>query len=852
MQYPFKRLLISILLLVILLGVTGIMAQNGDGAMLRFVHAIPGASAIDIYTDGQLTISGLDFGAASTYINVAAGPHQLTVTQTGATTPLWQQDVSPAAGSALTLVAASADPLTFSVFQDDLSPLRLGQARLSAIHAIDGGQAVDLVLTDGQTVLPALAFNQPAGTIDVPAFVYDLVAVPTGETVDNALTEPSPTALNSGATYTLVLYGTASSPNALWLSAPTTTDVDSGFVRLAHGVAGADAVDVFVNDTLIAPSLGFGSSATEYIPLPAGDYSVALHAAGSDEVISTSDVAVESGSWVTAVALGSGDDISLSLFDDALSTINESESVFRVINGIDGEANVALELADGTVLVDNVASGEVGDAIVEPSTEGVTALVTLGDTTSEFDLLEGGVYGGVYYNALALDGDEPQVVLFAPVSLAQGIGSAPGSTSVASADTSQDSSEVVPAPTATPAEVVQAATATLAEVAPPPTEVPQVVPAVETQPPPATLTGPTGRIVLDPGANLQLREYPSSQARSLGLAPSGAVLIILGRAGEEVLLEGITPDPSATAFIDPATLVPEDADLLPEETWLFITYNTPDGGAIDAWVNSLYLDVRDEDGRPQRLADLPAVPSNQPGEARATDVTPPPIPQDRVVARVFNLDPGVNLNIRRTSETAGEVLERVSNGTLMEFLGINEVGDWVFVRYPLPSGGEVTGWVNATYVEYLFNDQPVTLEEINEREMLVITPDDERGEVRGDVGGVVLPTVDPLRDAIVAEVTIDEGANLHLRLTADSNGESLALIPSGTLLLVTGRTGESEWLQVSFEGREGWISSAFVRLTFNGAPFELANVPALTTAVPTTPTTAPAATVEPPTATPTT
>src|SRR5262245_13114492 len=120
MQFHFKRFLISILLLVLLLSVTGILAQDGDGAMLRFVHVIPGASAIDIYTDGQLTISGLDFGAASTYVNVAAGPHQLTVTQSGATTPLWQQDVSPAAGSALTLVASSTSSLTFTVFEDDL------------------------------------------------------------------------------------------------------------------------------------------------------------------------------------------------------------------------------------------------------------------------------------------------------------------------------------------------------------------------------------------------------------------------------------------------------------------------------------------------------------------------------------------------------------------------------------------------------------------------------------------------------------------------------------------------------------------------------------------------------------
>jgi SH3-like domain-containing protein len=366
--------------------------------------------------------------------------------------------------------------------------------------------------------------------------------------------------------------------------------------------------------------------------------------------------------------------------------------------------------------------------------------------------------------------------------------------------------------------------------------------------------GPTARIILDPGANLQLREYPSSQARSLGLAPSGTVLLVNGRAGAPTLPEGATPDPNATAFIDLATLVPEDSDLVPEETWLNVTYSTPDGGAIDAWVNSLYLDLRNPRGERMRLADLPTVPENQPGETRSTDITPPPIPEDRVVARVFNLDPGVNLNIRRTAATGGEVLERVQNGTLMEFLGLKESGDWVFVRYSPAGGGSVTGWVNAIYVELLFNDNLITLDELEARELLVITPDDERGEISGDIGALVQPTVNPLRDAVVAEVTIDPGANLHLRRTPDSNAESLALIPSSTLLLVTGRTGESNWLQVEFEDVQGWVSSAYVRLTFNGAPFELMNVPALTTPVPTTPTTQPAApTTDPaaPTATPT-
>jgi SH3-like domain-containing protein len=568
--------------------------------------------------------------------------------------------------------------------------------------------------------------------------------------------------------------------------------------------------------------------------LPEGEYRLSLQVAGTEQLIGGTDVTVRGDSHVTAIALGKPDTVSIELFDDAVSAINENESVFRLINATSGDAAVFLQLGDGTTLTQDIAPGEAGEAVVEPGSEGVKAVVGTDESASEFDLISE-VYGGVYYNAVAVDGSDPQVVLLTPISLAQSTASAPSATTLAAAPPSE---VVITEPTAV--VVAQVATATPAEVVPAQTEESQVVPAQIT-PPPATPAGPTARVVLDPGANLQLRQYPSANALSLGLAPSGTILRVNGRRGAPALPEGATPDPNATAFLDPATLVPEDGDLVPEETWLYVTYSTPDGGAIDAWINSLYVDLRDEDGDRMRLADLPTVPENLPGEARSTDITPPPIPEDRVVARIFNLDTGVNLNIRRTADTTGEVLDRVGNGTLTEFLGLKETGDWMFVRYSPAGGGTITGWVNATYVELLFNDQPITLEELEARELLVIAPDDERGEVRGDVGGVLLPTVDPLRDAVVAEVAIDPGANLHLRRTPDSNAESLALIPSATLLIVSGRTGESNWLQVEFEGVEGWVSSAYVRLTFNGAPFELANVPALTTPVPTTPTPVPAA-----------
>src|SRR5690606_10504442 len=102
-----------------------------------------------------------------------------------------------------------------------------------------------------------------------------------------------------------------------------------------------------------------------------------------------------------------------------------------------------------------------------------------------------------------------------------------------------------------------------------------------------------------------------------------------------------TPNaPEDYEFVDPVTLLadPTKDDLAPEQTWLFVTYSTPDGGSINAWANAQYIDVRNPRGERMRLAELPLVAGNTPGEAIDTAVTPPPVPVNRVAAVVFNLD----------------------------------------------------------------------------------------------------------------------------------------------------------------------------------------------------------------------
>jgi uncharacterized protein YgiM (DUF1202 family) len=817
-----RRVLVLGLVLALLLTAFGsaVSAQDAGTGRLRFVHAVPGVEAVDVYVNGSLAVKGLSFGTALPYLNVPAGQVSLRVTLANITTVLWEQTLNVAANDALTLVASSTDPLQFDEIRDDLGALSFGATRLLIYNAIRNSPGLDIQVSganiEKQTIIIGMGYKGSVGPSQPPANVYNISAVITGEGGEIVLDEV-PFSLVAGVSNIVLLVGTPSTPQAIQLAAPTAADGDAGLVRFAHGVEGAPAVDIAVNGTVIAAGVTYGQS-TPHIALPAGDHNVGLRLAGAPDDLVTADVTVASGVAATAIALGSTDAIEVALFEDTVSGIDNRTAHVSIINTISDSSGATVTLADGTALATDLEPGAMSDAVaLNPPAEGaVTVEVASGESTATGEVASVQFYGGVYYNGFVINTEDGPTLVFAPTGIAQSIDSAPGAAELAAAV------EPTPEPVQDVAssEIVQAT----------PTPAPAV--AQPTVAAPATSTDsslPTARVLLDPGANLQLREYPNSDARSLGLAPSGSTLTVNGRIGApiDILTGNVITLPDGSTFEDPALALTDPAqDLVPSETWLNVNYATADGGTIEAWVNALYLDVRSPRGEQQRLADLPTIPQNQPGERVNTVVTPPPLPTDVVIAEVFNLDPTVNLNIRRQATTQGEVLARVNNGTQLEFLGLGDSGEWVFVSYRPAEGGEITGWASQLYLRYIWSGRAITLDEMVQRNLFVQLDEVTTiGEVSAGASPAPLPTLDPLKDAYVATVVLDPGANLNLRRFASDQAEVLAQIPANSQIVVTSRTADGLWLETSFQGADGWVASRFVTLTFNGRPAELEQVP---------------------------
>lgn len=820
----FRRLTISMVLLLLLIAGTGVMGQSANEALVRFAHTIPGASAVDIYVDNILTVSNLSFGQATDYITITPGPRGIRVTPAEASIALWEQTLEASNQGVYTLIATTENnDLAFTIYRDDFTSLPLGRARFTVIHAIPEAPAVDVLLEDGNPVLLAIEYARPdtSGTLDVPVLPYSMVIAPAGGGIDDALAATGPLQLTTGTSHILLVYGTAEQPQAKILTAPTNPAESGGFLRLVHGVPGAPVVDVYVNDTLVSilGSPDDDRNSTEYIAVPAGSYDLAIRATGTQQDLINAAIDIEQDTYLTAIALPDEDGITAALFEDELSGINPDEALIRVINGGAANTLVNASLSDGSFLADNLAGGEASDILaITPAAQELVIGVTIDGGSNIFSLPATTFYGGVFYNLLIVGDD---ALTLDPVALAQAPGSVPGAELVVVEEATEPE----------PAEVV--------DEPEPAVEEPPAPPVVAAQPTIAP-DQPQGRVFnLNPDANLQIRLYPDTQAESLGRMPFGTVVGVVGREGELIPNQPATPVPPDYEFVDPADLLEDNEDLPRDETWLRIVYTTPDGGTITGWARSDFIDVRRPDGNRMRLRDLETTPGNVPGRVSDTAISAPPTPQQRVTVTVINLNPDANLNIRRIPSETGDVLGNMRRGESADFVGVNQGQTWIYVSFLNAQGCTVEGWASAEFLDYRFNDAPVEIVELLDRGLFTVVPETRAVPDPVCTGAPPAPAqATPIRDTIVALVSLDPGANLNLRRDPSEASVVLIQVPSGERLLVNGRSADGDWLQVTYQTSagnfEGWVAarrvttgsiSIFVQLSLNGQPYELEDVP---------------------------
>ncbi|MBN1443301.1 MAG: DUF4397 domain-containing protein [Planctomycetes bacterium] len=199
------------------------------GTRLRVAHLSPDAPAVDIWVDGAVALSGVEFGAVSGYLSLAAGTYRVQVTPAGADSPVViDADITLENGRSYTVAATgslAAGDLQPAIYADERT-VTSESSSVRFIHASPDAPPVDIAAAGGPVLFAGVEFRQGTEYLALDAGTYDLeVRLAGTETV--ALSVPS-VILSPGANSTIFAIGLAGDGS---LAALPVIDVDGFFLR---------------------------------------------------------------------------------------------------------------------------------------------------------------------------------------------------------------------------------------------------------------------------------------------------------------------------------------------------------------------------------------------------------------------------------------------------------------------------------------------------------------------------------------------------------------------------------------------------------------------------------------------
>ena len=826
-----KRILFIALLLTAMapaLSLFGIATAQAE-PRVRVVHAAADEIALDVYINGVFVASALEYGASTSPLRVSATA-EFSLNLAGTGIQLLNETIDLSSDTALILTSDGS--LRLDALEEDLQPLGLGLARLLVFNALEPGRPVDIVAVDASLSVEDLGASAVAGPLELDAGVLEYRI---GSTDGDILGQDYSATLSAGASHILVLHGSAAMPQALVAAAAVDGASSTGALRFVHAAQGAAAFDFKSDGRVLFPSVSFGS-ASEAIALPAGMRQLAVSLGEIDFM--TMPLDVPAGHLQTVILMGSPATLIMPAFGDSASLISEATAVVRLINTIPNSVVRHLQLDSGAIVALNVAYGKAGDAAqIVPGQHGMALVLDIGDQSGTISVPASLFHPGAYYDLIAIAGSAfsaPGLLIKEnnlrrpPIAAMPTLEAARASQATDDmADDIADSDAALPTDGAEsegeqPAPEVESVAEERASAADAAETEAMAETASDEAEAESIAVSPFGIVNVNPDAGLHLRQYPTSDARSLAMLPAESEIIVLGRRGPSAHRPGEVADlpvDLSDLTVDPAAALFPAQDLNPADTWLFVTYRTADDGAINGWVNAFYLLVYDELGRPQRLASLPAIRQNQPGRAFHTSLRSPSI-SERVTAQVHNLDAGALLNIRIANNAGSEVLGQLAPGAILSFLGLDAEEAWMFVEQQAPSRTAIRGWVSTQYVRLLLNDEPVSVSTLRAMDATAVRllSDSVRGGIRL-TDTMTAPDESEQMDGIAGEVDLNPDAALHLRRQPSAQAESLALIPAGAMLPLKGVTASGDWFKAHYEADEGWVAAMYLVLSMDGQYF---------------------------------
>jgi hypothetical protein len=344
-----KSLLLLFALFLIILPV---FAQDeANPVYLRAAHFSVDAPTVDIYVNGELTLTDLDFPEVSEWTVAEAGSYELAVVLAGGAvedavaTASWDVE----AGQWITLAVigeAARNNLAIQPLVDDLANIPDGNFRVSAFNAIPEFEPINVLLGDNE-IVQGLAF--PASVEENDGYISTSLlagnyAIEIQNEAGEAIINIDEITMGAGRAYFVAAVGTRNEPQ--YVLVPTDVEAVMGLeteleeievgegplqFRLGHFAGDAGELDAYLNGEAVATNLLFGDI-SDYSEAEAGFYEVALVPAGGslEDAVYTGEIALVAGSVTLVAAIGYVDDGSLTVVTAPETNVAPDSGEMRV------------------------------------------------------------------------------------------------------------------------------------------------------------------------------------------------------------------------------------------------------------------------------------------------------------------------------------------------------------------------------------------------------------------------------------------------------------------------------------------------------------------------------------------
>jgi hypothetical protein len=388
-------------------------AQNSTD--MRALHAVADAEPLDILVDDDVKVSGLAFGATSSYSEFSSGTRDVKVRSTAATTVLTDKSLSFSSGAAATLlVYGKRNALLTQLIADDTTAPASGHFRVRVVNLAPDSGAVDLYLTPGDisssaAAITATGYGVVTGSAEITSGSLRVSFTSSG--TQDVLFQSAPFAFSDGSSITVALIPSLGGKlaNAIVLTSGrsgTATLLQNPLARVkaVNAIADSTGLNFKADGTTLLSSVPFMGSSS-YVTTATGTHALQIEASNiPGTVIASVSRALDPARDYTLLAAGSVASPQLIAIADDNSLPVSGFAKLRFVDALGGQGSVDV-LVNFASQASRLAYGAASSYYqLAPSTTytitfatpgGITVLATL--TPAELDA--GGVYTAYLFGA---------------------------------------------------------------------------------------------------------------------------------------------------------------------------------------------------------------------------------------------------------------------------------------------------------------------------------------------------------------------------------------------------------------------------------------------------------------------